>query len=146
MKISEVINQSLIETIVELEKYCFGEAPWNASMIEAAIESSFRHVFALSKDRKNVGYAIMQIISGEGEIERIGVHPSYRGQSLGKYLVLEILNEQQLETCFLEVNENNQVARNLYVSCEFEEVGKRHAYYHDGADAIMMKWKRTTND
>ena len=68
MKISEVINQSLIEAIVELEKYCFGETSWNASMIEAAIGSPFRHVFALSKDRKYVGYAIMQIISGEGEI------------------------------------------------------------------------------
>lgn len=125
---------------------CFVDAPWNDSMIEAVIDSPFRHVFALSKNKAFVGYVIMQIISGEGEIERIGVHPLYRGNSFGKCLLLDVLKEQQLDTCFLEVSEYNQAARHLYSTCGFEEIGRRRAYYHDGADAIMMKWKRTTDE
>lgn len=146
MKISELENNSLIKDIVALENACFREAPWTESMIEAVVDSPFRHVFALSKNEKIIGYAIMQIISGEGEVERIGIDPLYRGQSLGKYLLLNILGEQDFEACFLEVSEYNQTARHLYDICGFEEIGRRHAYYHDGADAIMMKWKRITDE
>lgn len=146
MKINKLENDSLIEDIAALEKACFTEFPWTESMIEAVVASPFRHVFALSKNEKILGYAIMQIISGEGEIERIGIDPSHRGQSLGKYLLLNILSEPDIETCFLEVSESNQAARRLYDICGFEEIGRRYAYYRDGADAIMMKWKRITDE
>lgn len=57
-------------------------------------------MFLLYLKEKILGYAIMQIISGEGEIERIGIDPSHRGQSLGKYLLLNILSEPDIETVF----------------------------------------------
>ena len=42
----------------------------------------------------------------------------------------------------LEVNAHNLAAVKLYEACGFETFSKRTAYYHDGADALMMEWKR----
>ena len=42
---------------------------------------------------------------------------------------------------FLEVREDNPVARGVYQHFGFEEIGVRRRYYDDGTDAIMMRRK-----
>lgn len=146
LKISEILDASELTAIAALEKTCFFHSPWNIGMLSAAMSSPYRHIFALSNEEAVVGYAIIQLIGDEGEIERIGITPHKRGQSFGKNLLVSILNIKQMKTCFLEVSKNNTVAYHLYQTCGFEEIGRRTMYYQDGSDAIMMKWKRTTNE
>lgn len=146
LKINEWTDGANVRAFVELERCCFEDAPWTEEMLTSVVDAAFRHIYVLSNEEFILGYAIVQVIAGEGEVERIGIHPQYRGNSLGKQLLTGILQSQALEECFLEVSATNQVAYGMYQACGFEEIGRRKAYYHDGSDAIMMKWKRTADE
>lgn len=40
---------------------------------------------------------------------------------------------------FLEVAADNDAARALYAKLGFVEAGRRHGYYGDGADALVLR-------
>ena len=58
--------------------------------------------------------------------------------------MIEIAGEQKKDLQ-LEVNQINQVARNLYDKYGFKQVGRRKNYYANGEDAILMTKKYTKN-
>ncbi|MBN1330718.1 MAG: GNAT family N-acetyltransferase [Candidatus Heimdallarchaeota archaeon] len=65
------------------------------------------------------------------ELGPIGVVPNHRGKKLGKILMEECLSsliKQGKFDCYLEVDETNIPAINLYTSYGFFEVSKKHGY------------------
>ncbi|MDY5153435.1 Ribosomal protein S18 acetylase RimI [Actinobaculum suis] len=77
----------------------------------------------------------------EAEIMTIGVDKSFRGQGIGSSLLDSLLTVAAAcgaEQVFLEVRENDPVARGLYESRGFYTVGTRPGYYR-GTDGLIMR-------
>ncbi len=95
--------------------------------------------------KASVGFAMAQIGADEAEILSIGVLPDWRRVGLGKRLVTGVersLIRAGVKKIFLEVAEDNQSARGLYVNCGFGETGRRKAYYvrqgRPAVDALVL--------
>lgn len=85
---------------------------------------------------KNICYLIYTKVLDEAEIIYIAVDDNHRNKGYAKNMIKAIDAK-----IFLDVNENNMPAINLYRNCGFYEYARRKNYY-DGADAILMKYER----
>ncbi len=75
-------------------------------------------------------------------MQTIAVAPAARGRGLGRGLMHALITEARrrgIAELFLEVRADNPIARALYRSLGFEEIGVRPRYYRRGIDAIMMR-------
>ena len=93
------------------------------------------------------GLLIYSEILDEAEIIMLWVAPQSRNKGLGSKLLnefLQICRSQQINKVFLEVADNNQMARRLYEANGFSTIGRRRAYYTkpngETIDAIMMQF------
>jgi ribosomal-protein-alanine N-acetyltransferase len=89
-----------------------------------------------------LGYAGLWLLADEAHISTIAVIPEWRGQGLGEFLLVALLERSaviQAEVVTLEVRASNLVAQNLYRKYQFQTVGLRRAYYQDNLeDALVM--------
>lgn len=89
------------------------------------------------------GYAGLLAVGREGDVQTIAVAPGHRGAGHGRRLIealIEIARGKRVREIFLEVRADNPVARALYTSLAFEEIGVRPRYYQpDDVDAVVMK-------
>lgn len=72
------------------------------------------------------------------EIFEIAVHPLFRKLGYASYLINQIPDDKDV---FLEVNETNDSAINLYVKNGFKIVSKRKNYYKNNSAIIMKRNK-----
>ena len=90
------------------------------------------------------GYGILSVGAGEAHVLNLCVAAVWRSQGLGRYLLrrlLDIARWNGAERVFLEVRPSNPLAKTLYESAGFAEIGRRPRYYpaRDGReDAIVM--------
>ena len=92
------------------------------------------------------GFALGRIIEDEAELLMIAVTKGRQRQGHGsRYLQAfeAILTKKGAKCCFLEVAESNRKAQALYRARNFEEIGRRKAYYrlqgNNHMDAIIMR-------
>jgi ribosomal-protein-alanine N-acetyltransferase len=87
---------------------------------------------------KVVGYIGVEKVLGETHIINMAVHPEYRKQGIGKWLMEAVLNDK--DVFFLEVRISNIPPQKLYEKYRFKKVGVRKHYYEDnGEDAYIMR-------
>jgi ribosomal-protein-alanine N-acetyltransferase len=87
------------------------------------------------------GLLIARKAADEAELLTLGVAPACRRAGLAKALVKEavtMLREAGATQLFLEVEEGNDAALNLYRSLGAKAVGRRAGYYGNGADAAIF--------
>ena len=80
----------------------------------------------------------------EAEILTIAVAPEARRRGAARAMLRAAIAEATARgaaTLFLEVSSANSVARALYESEGFGQVGKRRGYYEDGTDALVLAKK-----
>ncbi len=87
-------------------------------------------------------FIVWRRIADESEIISIGVAPTAR--RTGTASALMQIMEQDVKQCgvktiFLEVDDQNIPAIELYKKCGFINAGTRPHYYENGHDAIIMK-------
>lgn len=123
----------------------FGEG-WSRSQLAGAlaIEPNFTRL-AIGEDGC-LGFSLCRAAGPEVEVLLIAVRPTGRGQGVGGRLLDAAIADAGLrgaEDVFLEVRENNDTARRLYRSRQFEDVGRRFEYYTGGHgirfDAVTMR-------
>lgn len=88
------------------------------------------------------GMIIMRVVLDEAEVLTLAVAPCAQRRGLGWRLLQAGLDQAVAAgatTCFLEVSVTNSAASGLYRSVGFVQVGRRTAYYPDGADALVMR-------
>lgn len=66
-----------LPAIAELEKLCFSES-WSYSILEAGIHSPYDVYYVFEQEEKILGYCNLRVLAGEGEVQRIAVHPESR--------------------------------------------------------------------
>jgi len=79
-------------------------------------------------------------IAGSPYVKSIAVFPEFRGQGIGKKLLLlaEELFRKNAKHIFICVSSFNLRARRLYEKCGYEAVGEFKDYIIDGESEILM--------
>lgn len=107
--------------------------PWTYDNVKACFNEDMHCLnIALYQQKDLIGFSIISVVYDEAELWTIGVIPSKQGQGLGRYLLrssLAVASLCQCQKCFLEVRESNDVAKALYQSEGFVQVGVRKNYY-----------------
>jgi ribosomal-protein-alanine N-acetyltransferase len=139
-----------LDAVVHIE-YSVTNFPWPRSQFEESLHAGHR-CMVLETDYGLGGFAVFSSVLDEATLLDIAVSPHYQGQGLAKQLLtegLQVLQQQQISQCFLEVRASNQRAINLYKRFGFCQVGERHNYYPAAKgreDAIVMKLQLTTGE
>ena len=133
-------NIKNIEEILEIEKESFSNH-WSKKMFLAEAENKFSRFKICLTDSLIIGFIIYRIVLEEAEILNIVVGDKFRGKSFGRQLLNYAINdikENKVENIFLEVNEKNIIAQNLYKYGGFVQYSTRQNYYGND-NAVLMK-------
>lgn len=87
------------------------------------------------------GFILIRTVADEAEILTVAVAPAGRRKGLARALVTHAAAAARTAGAarlFLEVSATNTAALALYEGLGFSEIGRRRAYYADGADARVM--------
>ncbi len=133
-----------LDSIWAIESAVFGAEAWSREMVREELTAGHRCYLALTDDAGVVrGYAGLLAVGAEGDIQTIAVSPEARGSGQGRRLMDALLDEagrRSVREVFLEVRADNSIARALYASMGFTEIGLRPHYYQpDDVDAVVMK-------
>ncbi|WP_461862938.1 ribosomal protein S18-alanine N-acetyltransferase [Thermococcus sp.] len=91
---------------------------------------------------KVIGYVMAYLRPDlEGHVMSIAVDPEYRGNGIGRALMVEVIErliKKGAQYIGLEVRVSNEAAINLYEKLGFRKVKRIIGYYADGEDAYYM--------
>lgn len=133
-----------LQQAAELECLCFSE-PWSLKLLQDSFWGQWDTLFAAELCGKVRGYAVLRIVAGEGEIQRIAVHPDFRRLGIGSKLMetMDLFSSaKKVGATTLEVRAGNQGAIGLYKSFGFAEEGLRKAYYRNPVEDAVIMWRR----
>ncbi len=129
-----------VKQIYEIEKLSFDHPfPSNVIFIQVFLHSDTSLV--IEYKGKVIAYAIAAKEGKRLHLLNFAVHPEYRGLGLGKLLldrILRLAKKKGLKEVYLEVEHDNEIAKNLYRKMGFKEIKVIKGYYHWGKDAIVM--------
>lgn len=131
-----------LAALTDLESACFAGDAWSPALIESELLGETRSVLLACDETGVIGYCSMRIVDGVADLQRIAVQPAARRQGLGRELVGELVGRAAglgATRMLLEVAASNEAAIGLYESFGFEPISRRHDYYPDGADAVVME-------
>ena len=106
--------------------------------LEEEINRDYSSIVGYEEDNKIVAFLHIKIIQDEIDVENIVVAESYRKRKIATKLLTHIINKYENKKIFLEVNEKNTSAYNLYSKMGFKEINRRKGYYNGTDDAIIM--------
>lgn len=137
-----LMKEEDIPQVSALEQAIFSDA-WSQNLIREGLSSHLDTWFVLEEGGFVWGYCNLRIIAGEGEVERIAVHPDCRGLGYGKKLMERMAvfaREQGVSEMTLEVRAGNLAAINLYESCGFVQEAVRKGYYREPLEDGIIMW------
>jgi ribosomal-protein-alanine N-acetyltransferase len=119
------------------------EFPWSPGIFGDCLKAG-HPCWVLCVGEAGAGYGILSTGAGEAHVLNLCIGPDWRGRGLGRHLLgrlLDVARWNGAERVFLEVRPSNPLARTLYESMGFREIGRRPRYYparHGREDAIVM--------
>jgi ribosomal-protein-alanine N-acetyltransferase len=119
---------------------------WGEGEFEGMLTEHNTLVHRLRAGGKIIGFAVSRMAADEAEILSIAIAASHRGRGLSRNLLLTHLGHlagRGVRTVFLDVEENNQPARQLYERAGFGVAGRRERYYRqpggEQLNALLMR-------
>ena len=129
-------------TMSEIHAACFVRS-WDVTAIAQLIGApgSLSLIGSALPQQPPQGFLIVRSAAGEAEVLTLAVDPSARRLGLARALLaaaIAVLRQAGAKLLFLEVDEGNEAASNLYRSLGAVVVGRRKRYYERGADADIF--------
>lgn len=94
------------------------------------------------KENKVVGYIGCELLVDHADIIAVATHKDYLKKGIASTLLKTLekhLQENQIESIFLEVRTSNIPAINLYTKLNYNKISTRARYYDNLEDANIMK-------
>lgn len=131
-----------LEQVVAIDQVSFS-LPWPPRSFQFELtDNEASRCWVTDLDGRIIAVLVGWFIVDEFHIATIATHPEFRGQGVGRHLLLHVLGSAREEGAirvFLEVRESNLIALKMYRDFGFVEDGRRAKYYKDnGEDAILM--------
>lgn len=133
-----------LDAVAEIEKLSFS-VPWSKRLLEQGLLSDLDYFLIVELEGRVAGYMNFRILAGEGEIERVAVHPQMRGRGFGRKLMEAMAEFSALKgvtDMTLDVRAGNKRAINLYESCGFVKEAVRKDYYRQPTEDALIMWRR----
>jgi ribosomal-protein-alanine N-acetyltransferase len=147
MSLEVVVRQAMpidAGLMAAIHASCF-QRPWDEAAMAQFISGPDSLCLIASAPAVSGGVAAGLLIArraaDEAEILTFGVGPACRRMGLGRTLLqaaMALLRTSGTKRLFLEVEEGNEAALQLYRSFGAIPVGRRPAYYEHGADAAIF--------
>ena len=138
----QVMNESHVAQVAELEKRCF-TAPWSENSIRYELTNPISLWLVAVEDGKLLGYVGSQSVMGEADMMNVAVEPESRRRGIGRRLVedlVQALKDRQVNSLTLEVRASNEPAKALYEQLGFLQIGRRPNYYRNPKeDALILR-------
>ena len=119
------------------------EFPWSETIFKDCLRVNY-HCYVIEQLQQVKGYAVMTVAAGESHILNICVDKSLRGYGIGRSMLAHLVDQarsHRAEMMLLEVRTSNTVAIDLYLTSDFNEIGRRNAYYpskNGREDALIL--------
>lgn len=100
--------------------------------------------FAAEIDGRMVGYSLMRIQKGVGDLASLAIDPAYRRHRVGQALLAAMEQGVRAHGCSvitLEVRPSNSSGHAFWCAQGFTPFGRWPHFYEDGEDAIGMRKK-----
>ena len=137
-------KESDVSAFAALDARCFSHA-WSEASFKGELDGSKKSCYIAAENSKGdiIGFAGAAYVVDEGEVNRVAVHPLYRGRGIADHMMdmlIESSEAQGIASLMLEVREANRSAIALYKSHGFNVEGKRDGYYAEtGENALLMR-------
>ena len=131
-----------VTAAVELQQRAMPADAWTEGKLADEVGRPDRSWWVARKEGRLVGCAGGQVVDGELCIFSVCVDPAQRRQGIAQRLIERVATDARAlaaETVTLEVRTGNEPAIALYHRLGLEDVGVRPRYYHDRADALIMR-------
>ncbi len=127
------------KALAELDLLCFN-VPWSEKSFQEEANNPLARYFVAKEEEKIIGYGGIWLVSGEGQITNIAVHPEMRKKGIASAILEELIRSAEgCEQIFLEVRESNVAAISLYEKYGFKNCGVRKNFYHSPTEnGIIM--------
>lgn len=129
-------------TLAAIHARSFARAWDEAAMAQfLGVPGSLALIASMREDAPAQGFLIARAAADEAELLTLCVLPAHRRQGLARALLaaaVEALRRAGGKRLFLEVEQGNEAALQLYRSFGAVAVGHRPGYYEHGADAAMF--------
>lgn len=138
------MDEKDLDAVAEIEKLSFS-VPWSKRLLEQGLFSDLDYFLIVELEGRVAGYLNFRILAGEGEIERVAVHPQMRGRGFGRKLMEAMAEFSALKgvtDMTLDVRAGNKRAINLYESCGFVKEAVRKDYYRQPTEDALIMWRR----
>ncbi len=142
-KIKSLSEQDIVKIEIMENEIFF--LPWSNNLLKQIFDNKNNILLGAFSEDNLVGYLIASTIFDESELLRLAVLPEFRGCGLAKKMLSYYsTSTQQCQKFYLEVEEDNEPAKTLYLSFGYVVYHIRKNYYSNGTSALLMK--RETND
>jgi ribosomal-protein-alanine N-acetyltransferase len=136
------MTEADLDEVLDIERASF-PTPWSRGNFEFELrDNPFAGNVVIRERDVLSGYACFWIVDTDLRLNNIAIAPASRGRGLGARLLEWVIQKAVAAECeevTLEVRPSNAVARKLYETRGFLEVGRRRGYYQDtGEDAVLM--------
>lgn len=128
------------ELLADIYNTCF-EEKWSTESFRIMLSNPAYFGYKFVNDADEIcGFILCQLVIDEIEIITFCVAKKFRKQGIGKVLIHKLSDyARSLHACvFLEVAENNNIAKNIYTAAGYHKIGLRKNYYNE-TNAIVMK-------
>lgn len=136
---NSTVIKTYLDSIYAIEQATFNP-PWKKEDFAVELENSDSLVMVLLESGQLVGYLFSKKAIDEVQINKVCIHPDFRGRGYGKQLFGSFVSRMKLigMKLFLEVECTNTAAVKLYERHGFVVSRIRKKIYADGADAFEM--------
>ena len=132
-----------VTAAAELDRQCFGERDaWSCEDFFFAAKYPYCDFFVAELNGKIVACAGVEFFQDGAEIQSLAVAPKCRGQGIGTYLLMMLIDavkRRGLKTIILEVRPSNTAAIKLYENFGFQVVDRLKNFYLDEDALIMLR-------
>jgi len=119
-----------VPAIMEIEKQVYTH-PWSKGIFMDCMRVGY-NCWVYSEDEILLAYGLVSVAVNEAHILNLCVSPDAQGKGLGKlmlYKLMQLAEDRQGNSIFLEVRESNLIAQKLYDQEGFNRIGLRKNYY-----------------
>jgi ribosomal-protein-alanine N-acetyltransferase len=140
-RVVRLTDPANLDAILAIDRESFSH-PWSRQMYEDDMRQPQSWIWmACGPGGDAVGYCAAWIVLGELQINNVAVARAWRGQGIGRALVLHAIGVAAgfgASVALLEVRRANSEARRMYERLGFAERAVRKAYYDDPPDDALV--------
>ncbi|MEN8212719.1 MAG: ribosomal protein S18-alanine N-acetyltransferase [Pseudomonadota bacterium] len=119
-----------LSTVMEIETIAYAHC-WSEGNFRDCLSAGYE-MEVVENAQQIIGYGVMSVAADEAHLLNLCIHPHSQRRGLGRQLLnhmMQIAEQKNADTLFLEVRASNERARLLYHLAGFNEIGFRPDYY-----------------